>query len=74
MSVTNKAAFFKGNPGGSEVVNVPVLPGANGTWANYTGSEANAQLAQAAAGYLSFDYPNASSVLTAYRIPFYLAP
>jgi hypothetical protein len=74
MAATNKAAWFKVNPGGSEVVNVPVLPAANGTWENYTSAtEATAQTAQVAAGYLSFDYP-VSGVLAGFRIPFYSAP
>ncbi len=72
MAATKKAAWFKVNPGGSEVVNVPVLPGANGTWANYTdASEATQASAQVAAGYLAFDAPNAAGDLAQYRIATY---
>jgi hypothetical protein len=71
MAATKKAAFFKVNPGGANVINTPVLPGANGTWTNYTGNEAAGQSAQVAAGYLDFDYPDADGNLAGYRIPFY---
>lgn len=73
MSATNKASYFRTNPGGSGVVNAPVLPGANGTWTNFTGNAAAQDTACVAAGYWDFDLPNASGDLTAYRSPFFLA-
>jgi hypothetical protein len=71
MAATKKAAWFKTNPGGSEVLNVPVLPGANGTWANATSATAATQdTGMAAAGYLSFDFLE-SGALQEFRIPFF---
>lgn len=73
MPVTNKAAFFKKNPGGANVVNLPVLPAANGTWANNTSATAATQdAAMTAAGSISFDYPVAG-VQTEFKIPFFTA-
>lgn len=71
MAANKKAAFFKVNPGGSDVIITPVIPGANGTWTKYTGTEAEAQTAQAHAGYIGFDFPDADGALAGYRIPFY---
>lgn len=74
MAATGKAAWFKTNPGGANVINTPTLPGANGTWANATsGTAATQDTGMAAAGYLSFDYITSASdsTLTEYRIPFF---
>lgn len=72
MAKTDKASYFRTNPGGSGVVNTPVLPGANGTWTKFTGSTTVLDQAAAAAGYMEFDLPNASGVMSGYRVPFFL--
>lgn len=71
MAANNKASFLRTNPGGDNVVIAPVLPGANGTWTKYTGSTTNLDQAAAAAGYIGFDYPDATGALAGYRIPFF---
>lgn len=72
MAATKKASYFRTNPGGSGVVNTPVLPGANGTWTNFTSAVGATQdSACTAAGYWDFDLPDANGDLDSYRSPFF---